>query len=361
MDMIVDRPTDRPKNRITWIDCAKYCAIVAVAVDHSYTRLYQSQYIAYASYFSVTLFILLSGLSAWYSYLNRPQTVAYQLKKIGQLSLQYLFAVFIVYCYQNKSFDLVSYLGAALSFNIQAPYYFFLFFFQLLLISPLLLNWCQWCNTHRRMTATLYHLGTVIILFAFSAVSINYTSILPVHGGGKHLLGGTYLPVYYIGVLFGNCKLFQLNNVRFYRIMLCVSAPLWVVWVFLMKHQILPIDDFLSPLFGLGFNPPSFEFITFAILSLFLFYSLFSLLERSNTYVFSGTVKVISILGKYTLYIFMYHLLVQDVIMRLLPDISSSHIFVRGAAFLAIVNLPAAVAMLWHWIKKKCRLSFRHN
>lgn len=361
MDRIADRQTNKPKNRITWIDCAKYCAIVAVAVDHSHTLLYQSQYIAYASYFSVTLFILLSGLSAWYSYLNRPQTVAYQLKKIGQLSLQYLFAVFIVYRYQNKSFDLVSYLGAALSFNIQAPYYFFLFFFQLLLISPLLLNWCQWCNAHCRISAILYHTGTVIVLFALSAVCINYTSILPVHGGGKFLFGGTYLPVYYIGVLFGNCKLLQLNNARFHRIMLCASAPLWVCWVFLMKHQILPIDDFLSPLFGPGFNPPSFEFVVFAILSLFLFYSLFSLLERSNTYIISKTVKVISTLGKYTLYIFMYHILIRDMIVRLIPNISACPVLVRGVALLTIVNLPAVLAMLWNWMKKQYHISFQQS
>lgn len=117
---------------------------------------------------------------------------------------------------------------------------------------------------------------------------------------GEYLFGGTHLPVYYIGVLFGNCKLLQLNNARFHRIMLCASAPLWACWVFLMKHQILSIDDSLSLLFGPGFNPPSFEFVVFAILSLFLFYSLFSLLERSNTYIVSKTVKVISTLGKYS-------------------------------------------------------------
>lgn len=49
--------------RIQWIDCAKAVAIVAVAVDHSNRVIYTNPAIAKASYFSVTLFILLSGIT----------------------------------------------------------------------------------------------------------------------------------------------------------------------------------------------------------------------------------------------------------------------------------------------------------
>lgn len=53
--------------RIQWIDCAKAVAITAVAVDHCNRVIYTNPAIAKASYFSVTLFIFLSGITAWNS------------------------------------------------------------------------------------------------------------------------------------------------------------------------------------------------------------------------------------------------------------------------------------------------------
>lgn len=58
------------KNRLLWIDCAKFAAIVAVVVDHCNGFLYTNPYIAYASYYSVCLFILLAGVSTGISFAN---------------------------------------------------------------------------------------------------------------------------------------------------------------------------------------------------------------------------------------------------------------------------------------------------
>lgn len=55
---------DQQKNeRINWIDCAKLIAMIAVLVDHSNNLLYSDVRIAYASYFSVSFFVILSGIS----------------------------------------------------------------------------------------------------------------------------------------------------------------------------------------------------------------------------------------------------------------------------------------------------------
>lgn len=50
--------------RKRWIDCAKLMAIIAVAVDHTNRLFYTSKIIAQASYYSVSLFILLAGIGA---------------------------------------------------------------------------------------------------------------------------------------------------------------------------------------------------------------------------------------------------------------------------------------------------------
>ena len=56
------------QDRIEWIDCAKLIAIIAVAVDHCNGFLYTKPHVAVASYYSVSLFVLLAGISIWNAY-----------------------------------------------------------------------------------------------------------------------------------------------------------------------------------------------------------------------------------------------------------------------------------------------------
>ena len=54
-------------HRIQWIDCAKTMAMTAVVVDHCYGILYTNIGVLWLSAYSVPLFVLLSGISAWNS------------------------------------------------------------------------------------------------------------------------------------------------------------------------------------------------------------------------------------------------------------------------------------------------------
>ena len=56
------------KEQIKWINCAKMVAILAVMTDHTFDVLYTNSKIAMASYFSVSLFIILSGMTSYLSY-----------------------------------------------------------------------------------------------------------------------------------------------------------------------------------------------------------------------------------------------------------------------------------------------------
>lgn len=53
--------------QILWLNCSKTVAVLAVLVDHTNGVLYTNQDIAYASYFSVSLFIIISGLTSYFS------------------------------------------------------------------------------------------------------------------------------------------------------------------------------------------------------------------------------------------------------------------------------------------------------
>ena len=136
--------------RIAWVDCAKFIAVIAVAVDHCSGVLYTSRLISYASYFSVSLFVLLSGISTWISYENgKDITFRTQFQKGIKLFGLYAIATFIVLCVVKRAFDLKTYLGYLLSFNIQGPYYYLVFFVQLLMIAPVFVSWCKFANSKR--------------------------------------------------------------------------------------------------------------------------------------------------------------------------------------------------------------------
>lgn len=200
------------RKRIKWIDCAKAIAIIAVVVDHCYGILYADARIANASYFSVTLFVMLSGLSTCMTSRNgNIESITYQLKKILNFLGEYMIATFVIQIFSSKFFDFKLYVTNVLEFSMAPQFYFLEFFFQLLLISPILVRWCMYCNAQK--AKLVWHLGTIFALGVLCSFCMNYTSMYPLlYGAGKYLFGGTFLLVYYIGILFGNFNLFATKN-----------------------------------------------------------------------------------------------------------------------------------------------------
>ena len=72
------------------------------------------------------------------------------------------------------------------------------------------------------------------------------------------------------------------------------------------------IDRLFEPYLGDGFNPPGIQYIIFTIISFMMFRSLFLFLEyHKDLKICSGAVKLFSLIGRNSLYVFMYHLTVE--------------------------------------------------
>ena len=332
---MTDRQTDR---RIKWIDCAKAIAIMAVAVDHCNRLLYTNPFIAQASYFSVSLFILLSGISTRFASERKRRTFIYQFKRIRFLYVQYAVATFILLVFYKHQFDLNTYISHMLNFSIQGPYYFLVFFFQLMIIAPFLLSWCEFCNS--RKYRYIFHIITCLLLGYASVLCIRYTYILPVHGGGKYLFGGTYIILFYLGILFADRNMFEMT-VKKRVVVSMIGMLFWCIWYKMGACGILPFDAWMQPYFGSGFNPPSIQIIIFAIITLFVAYSVFSLLETIENIYIKKTVDFLCFLGKNTIYIFMYHLLVRDVAVKYFSALSTNKWMMRIFVFSTMVVMPA--------------------
>ena len=338
------------KNRVLWIDCAKTMAMLAVLVDHSYGVFYTNSWIATSSYFSVVVFVILSGMTQ-NMVMNNRKTISGggQWTRILKLIRDYAIAVFILQCFYSGKFDLKTYISYLLNFNIQGPYYFLVFFIQLVAISPLLIQWNRYCGVRRR--TVLYHLVTFVTLGIIAAIAINYTYILPVHGGGQYLFGGTFLLLYYLGIALEGNKLFQIESKKILCVLSVILILVWCTWIVLMHNGVLLFDKWMERYWGAGFNPPSVQSIVYGIISLFLFYAMFSFLQKSDNRIVNHLLKGIAWFGRYTLYIFMYHLVVRDMFIRYMPWITKNMIIYR-VVFIAMFIIPAIVAYI---IQKICQ------
>lgn len=331
--------------RIKWIDCAKLIAVIAVVVDHCNGYLYTKPLVATASYYSVSLFVLLAGISLWTAY-ERGRTISFigQLKKILKIFVAYAVATLVGTCIIHKQFDLKTYLGYLISFNIQGPYYYLVFFIQLLMVAPILIKWCGFVNNNKYQG--LLHLGTIGCLGWFAYVSINYTYILPVHGGGQFLGGGSYIILYYLGMVLASNDVFLQSVSR--RLMIALlSLGFSIIWVLMMSQGRLPFDRWMSQYWGEGFNPPSVNLMIYSMFILFLCYSVFSLLSEYNRFaVLRKFLDICCFLGKNTLYIWLYHLYVKTFLVNRFPDLKEGGVLVRIVVLGVIVMFPAVLKQL---------------
>ena len=294
------------KKEVKWVNCAKCVAILAVIIDHTKGVLYTNDNISYLSFFSVSLFIVISGMMSYLSNDRRKDEWGKSfIHAIHNILPAYLLATFVYQIIATGYFDFFSYIQYITHFNITGPFYYVLLYIQLMLISPLLYNTISRIPSKYQIFSEII-LGAVILLI--SVMTTNYTNILDVYGGGGKLFGGTYLFLFYIGMLFSKHDLF--GNITFKRSILTgsVSLLLCIIWGIFICHDRYELEAKLP--FGNGINPPGFTLFIMAIIMLFLSFGIFS----TFCYIryLKWIVKLFSWLGKHTLYIFLYHRLFLD-------------------------------------------------
>lgn len=124
----------------------------------------------------------------------------------------------------------------------------------------------------------------------------------------------------------------------------------WLCWAFLLALGRLPFDSWLSPWFGDYFSPPTLSIIVSALLMCFACCSFFTLLEKYGWG--KGFIKACCYAGQDTLYIFMYHLLVRDLVLSLVPD---NVWLMRFTVFPAMLLVPLLLVFLARKLRQYVR------
>lgn len=320
------------KKPIAWLNGAKFLAIIAVMVDHTNGILYSNPAVAYASYYSVSLFVLLLGMTAYLSSSKNGGGGQASYRGIKKMLVAYSIAVVVYLLVATHGFDLAIYLTYLVNFNISGPHYFVLLYVQLMLVNVLLFPLLQKCPQSQKgyVCEVLILIGIIIL----SAWTTNHTNILNVYGGGGKLFGGTYLILFYVGMLV--MKHGWLERITIAKSMVSLLASggfLFLLWRYTCAHGLV-LDSYVP--FGGGKNPPSITFMTFGLCMLFIAYGMFTLLERIP-YTSKVALRICD-LGRHSLYIFLYHRLILDYYLwRHMADLPGQNIWLARAVYFLLM------------------------
>ena len=148
----------------------------------------------------------------------------------------------------------------------------------------------------------------------FSSILTNKTDMLDIGGGGGKLFGGSYLICIYVGMLIG--KHYKRLISRKSILVLVTGTGICACFVVLLWRINGKYGFFLDNaygIFGEGINPPGLQLIPYAISVTFLLFFGVSLLEIfSKNILINSLIEFGSLLGRHTLYVFLFHRLFLD-------------------------------------------------
>jgi len=340
-----------------WINVAKIVAMFAVLVDHTSGVLYHSMEIKIGSYYSVSLFILCMGVTTWWSYSNVDRGIYKKvLKHLWGVLVPYIVSVFVLYGVRFKQINIGDVFLHCIHFDAEPPHYYICLYLQLLLISPVVFYLLKHTLSHKRLGVFAYEILIGIIILMISAITTNFTNVYDVMGGGGKLLGGTYLFVFFIGMLIGKHSdhIMQIPKKLWQVLLVTICVSLIVVgWNRFICWDQFSVD-MLFP-FGEGGDVPSFSIFIYALSILLLIMAICRLCDFTHCKVFEIVIAVMDWLGNHTLFIFLYHFTIMDYL-KLIPF---SYIWVARIVFFALmIIIPIILEWLYKKVKKMVVMSY---
>lgn len=359
MENSISNSASEKNPRQRWIDFAKGVAMIAVVVDHSVGIVYTTPWLHTLSFFSVTLFILVAGYNAFLSMERRALRAYswnYVARRVWGLFLPYMVATAVTLIWQDRFFDLSTFLRTVLTFSAQGPFYFVLVFLQLLVAAPVLYLAIK--RIQKSGYGALWTVFFLAALYLLSYVFVRFTFILPVHGGGKYLFGGSYLFVFALGLVLGTLRAAPQKRRRLPLFLgLGAALVLYVIFVYLSPAVSGALDSFLPEM---SFNPPGLTLILYAVLIFAVIWAAYLVLEKTKA---ARVLVPVEWCGRYSLEIFFYHLIALSIGQAIVADIPQiqGNVLVRIGLFVFALVLPILGRLLINVIKSALAGSSRRD
>ena len=323
-----------------WIGCARTVAIAGVMVFHAGYRLALPNLITRMSFYCVVLFLLLGGFTAYLSMKRHASEsyAAYLKRRLPPLLLPYLA---VVCCYQfarAKCFVLPDMLYKTFTFSYEVHLYYIFLYLQYILAAPFLMRLIAACNGAKR--PYLAHALALGLVTAFAYAAFRFTYLLPLAGNGRYLLGGNYLPCFYLGMVIAARNPLPGDT----RGCAAAGAGAFVLWAGLVLAEIKFAHWTPKWVFSCWeFNPPSVVIVLQAVFLLFACQGLFTVFSRLRAT--RRLTRLLDFIGGHSLYIYLYMLLIRSLVYNRLP-IENVHLL-RLVTFGGMVLLPILGKKLW--------------
>lgn len=334
MEEVINKNIKEEKNnREMWIDIIKAISIIAVILNHVIFNLIYTLNIEFSfinvnyTILSVTTFIIMAGYTCCIS-LSKYEDInynEYRRKRLYGIIIPYIIASIIYVVFEYGSLNINVLLTNLLYFTANGPFYYVLIFIELVLVSPYIYN-----IFNKSKNKIVIQLIVLALMLCISYVFLNFTSVTNVYSGAKYLFGATYFFAFGIGFFI----YFNLELMKKLKYLIC-SASLVGLSIFIYMRL---IDKVWS-------NPPNKLAIIYSVLALGFIFSTYQILNRFiKNYDKFFLNKLLSIIGRYSLNIFLYHYLIILILNRL--KISE---YIKDSMLLFIIYfIPALVVpLLW--------------
>lgn len=336
------------ETRIIWLDFAKAIAILAVMVDHTHVYLYNNLNIAFATYFSVSLFILVMGITTYMSESKHMNVDVWSRIKNRLLKIicPYMVATLLYSLAIDRMFDLKSFLVRLLYCNASDPLYYVSLYVQLVFANIILYQFVRICDGYQY--GWLYKALVGIIIIVVSSVTTLHSNILGIYGGGGRLFGGTYLILSYIGMVMSPL-LFKKWKTIVYVIVFVVTSILWIFYYRFIGRDVFHIESGFP--FGGGINPPGITLMPYSVVILLWCFSIVSICEKKGLFVIK-IIDRVKIIGENSLYVFLYHKLILDYFLE--PYTNIENIWTKRLFYyLCMIGIPIIGIKLYLEVKKR--------
>lgn len=230
-----------------------------------------------------------------------------------------------------------------LSFSAQGPYYFVRYYIIFTMLGPGILYIILKIRKCKKIKCIVY----------FSFVAIMFTvgySLL----GKVNCLGGSYLGVYVLGMIMGYEE-YSFRRKRQWCVLgiLMLTVGFYYTWLFYMNAIIGVVEPVgINRIFPkLRMNPPNMSICIYSMGVIILAYFLFNTLNNrySRGMIYIG-LQFWKILGKYSLDIFLWHILIQKVLEQ---QTSFDNVFIKSVVYyIFMLFLPVGGRKLWTMAKK---------
>lgn len=289
------------KGNKVWINVAKAFSAGGVVLQHVEGYAYTDIDIFYSVWWAVALFVMIGGYNAMLSYENRGVVIVK--KRIKEIVVPYLFATAVYVFYNNQFLNATKLLSHLIHFDATGPLYYVAVYIQLVLATPILCGIVQWCEeknvVFRYMTAWLS-------ILAVCYVTTHLTNIFDIALGGGSLFAGPWLSFWFLGMFVKRCS-WKIGKKNYRIAVSTLNTGLILLWQYFFVNQ--GWNLILKPMFNGNQVRMTWANALETVLLFFWFKEVVGGIEIVSGEMGKKVLKPFDLMGRHTLYIFLYHML----------------------------------------------------